>query len=144
MVELTTQLLILENILWLPLCRINKIGLNTLPLKTVAIHYTCGLSAARSTEGDETAARPAPVISHANFPPLLAGRGSIGELRGVNEGASSLGRAGSKGPGLGPCSGRGLFFGFSYAELVAKPPTPRSPVVGHVRVGASLVGPVAC
>ena len=26
-VELTTQLLILENILWLPLCRINKFGL---------------------------------------------------------------------------------------------------------------------
>ena len=43
-VELTTQLLILENILWLPLCRINKFGLNTLPLKTVAISYTCGLS----------------------------------------------------------------------------------------------------
>ena len=36
-VELTTQLLILENILWLPLCRINKFGLNTLPSKTVAI-----------------------------------------------------------------------------------------------------------
>ena len=32
-VELTTQLLILENILWLPLCRINKFGLNTLPSK---------------------------------------------------------------------------------------------------------------
>ena len=29
-VELTTQLLILENILWLPLCRVNKFGLNTL------------------------------------------------------------------------------------------------------------------
>src|SRR6187399_3288439 len=43
-VELTTQLLILENILWLPLCRINKFGLNTLPLKTDAIPYTCGLS----------------------------------------------------------------------------------------------------
>ena len=43
-VELTTQLLILENILWLPLCRINKFGLNTLPLKAVAIPYTCGLS----------------------------------------------------------------------------------------------------
>ena len=43
-VELTTQLLILENILWLPLCRINKFGLNTLPSKTVAIPYTCGLS----------------------------------------------------------------------------------------------------
>ena len=43
-VELTTQLLILENILSLPLCRINKFGLNTLPSKTVAIHYTCGLS----------------------------------------------------------------------------------------------------
>ena len=27
MVELTTQLLILKNILWLPLCRINKFGL---------------------------------------------------------------------------------------------------------------------
>ena len=35
-VELTTQLLILESILWLPLCRINKFGLNTLPSKTVA------------------------------------------------------------------------------------------------------------
>ena len=43
-VELTTQLLILENILWLPLCRINKFGLNTLPSKAVAIPYPCGLS----------------------------------------------------------------------------------------------------
>src|SRR3954465_3126462 len=43
-VELTTQLLILENILWLPLCRINKFGLNTLPSKVVAIPYNCGLS----------------------------------------------------------------------------------------------------
>ena len=43
-VELTTQLLILESILWLPLCRINKFGLNTLPSKTVAIPYACGLS----------------------------------------------------------------------------------------------------
>ena len=43
-IELTTQLLILENILWLPLCRINKFGLNTLPSKTVAIPYTCRLS----------------------------------------------------------------------------------------------------
>ena len=43
-VELTTQLLILENILWLPLCRINKFGLNTLPSKTVVIPYTCRLS----------------------------------------------------------------------------------------------------
>ena len=43
-VELTTLLLILENILWLPLCRINKFGLNTLRSKTVAIPYTCGLS----------------------------------------------------------------------------------------------------
>src|SRR3954464_1962638 len=42
-VELITQLLILENILWLPLCQINKFGLNTLP-KTVVIPYTCGLS----------------------------------------------------------------------------------------------------
>ena len=38
-VELTTQLLILENILWIPLCRINKFWLNTLPSKTVAIPY---------------------------------------------------------------------------------------------------------
>ena len=36
-VEFTTQLLILENILWLPLCRINKFGLNNLPSKTIAI-----------------------------------------------------------------------------------------------------------
>ena len=43
-VELTTQLLILENILWRPLCRINKFGLNTLPSKTVAIPDTCGSS----------------------------------------------------------------------------------------------------
>src|SRR3954466_9878604 len=43
-VELTTQLLILKNILWLPLCRINKFGLNTLPSKIVATPYTCGLS----------------------------------------------------------------------------------------------------
>ena len=46
-VELITQLLILENILWLPLCRINKFGLNTLPSKAVAIPYTCGLSWSR-------------------------------------------------------------------------------------------------
>ena len=45
-VELTNQLLILENILWLPLCRISRFGLNTLPSKTVAIPYTCGLSPA--------------------------------------------------------------------------------------------------
>ena len=43
-VELTTQLLIFKNILWLPLCRINKFGLNTLPSKSVVIPYTCGLS----------------------------------------------------------------------------------------------------
>ena len=43
-VEFTTHLLILENILWLSLCRINKFGLNTVPSKTVAIPYTCGLS----------------------------------------------------------------------------------------------------
>ena len=43
-VELTTQLLILKNILWLPLCRINKFGLNTLPSKAVTTPYTCGLS----------------------------------------------------------------------------------------------------
>ena len=43
-VELTTQLLILENILWPPLCQINKCGLNTIPSKAVAIPYTCGLS----------------------------------------------------------------------------------------------------
>ena len=43
-VELTTQLLILQNILWLPMCQINKFGLNTLPSKVVAIPYTCGLS----------------------------------------------------------------------------------------------------
>ena len=41
-VELTTQLLIHENILWLPLCRINKFGLNTLPSKTVAIPILVG------------------------------------------------------------------------------------------------------
>ena len=49
--ELTTQLLILENILWLPLCRINKFGLNTLPSKTVAIPYTCGLSVVYASIG---------------------------------------------------------------------------------------------
>ena len=41
-VELTTQLLILENTLWLPLCRINKFGSNTLPSKTVAIPILVG------------------------------------------------------------------------------------------------------
>ena len=45
-VELTTQLLIPTNIIWLPLCRIYKFGLNTLPSKIVAIPYTCGLSVA--------------------------------------------------------------------------------------------------
>ena len=43
-VELTTQLLILKDILWLPLCRTNKFGSNTLPSKAVAIPYSCGLS----------------------------------------------------------------------------------------------------
>ena len=43
MVKLTTQLLIPSNILWLPLCRIYKFGLDTLPSKTVVIPYTCGL-----------------------------------------------------------------------------------------------------
>ena len=52
-VELTTQLLILENILCLPLCRINKFGLNTLPSKTVAIPYTCGLSVVKSCKGSD-------------------------------------------------------------------------------------------
>jgi len=42
-VELTTKLPILESILWLSLCQINKFGLNTLPMKTTAIPYTCGL-----------------------------------------------------------------------------------------------------
>ena len=46
-VELTTQLLILENILWLPLCRINKFGLNTLSLKTVAIPRLVGYQGSR-------------------------------------------------------------------------------------------------
>ena len=46
-VELTTQLLILANLLWLPLCQINKFGLNTLPSKTVVIPYTCALSASK-------------------------------------------------------------------------------------------------
>jgi hypothetical protein len=41
--ELTTHLSRLINILWLPLCRINKFGF-LLPLKTVAIPYTCGSS----------------------------------------------------------------------------------------------------
>src|SRR3989337_2439844 len=50
-VELTTQLLILENIIWLPLCRINKFGLNTLPSKTIAIPHTWGLSAVDFTSG---------------------------------------------------------------------------------------------
>ena len=48
MVELTTQLLILANILWLPLYRINIFGLSTLPSKTIAIPYTCGLSECKS------------------------------------------------------------------------------------------------
>ena len=43
-VELKTQLLILENILWLPLVSNQQIGLNTLPSKTFTIPYTCGLS----------------------------------------------------------------------------------------------------
>ena len=43
-VELITQLLILKNILCLPLCRINKFGLNALSSKAVEIPYTCGLS----------------------------------------------------------------------------------------------------
>ena len=52
-VELTTQLLILANILWLPLCRIYNFGLNTLPSKIVAIPYTCGLSDVHITPLEE-------------------------------------------------------------------------------------------
>ena len=52
LVELTTQLIILENILWLPLCRINKFGLyfieSCCTSKAVAIPYTCGLSASQA------------------------------------------------------------------------------------------------
>src|SRR4051812_18707385 len=48
-VELTTQLSKLINILWLPLCRISKLGI--LPAKTIAIPYTCGSSASRSCYG---------------------------------------------------------------------------------------------
>ena len=59
MVELITQPLILENILWLPLCRINKFGFNTLPSKTVAIPYTCGLSERRYEIQQEIRARQA-------------------------------------------------------------------------------------
>ena len=72
-VELTTQLLILENILWLPLCRINKFGLNTLPSKAVAIPYTCGLS------GHETTFPPpqpsVPMRSHLGPFPAICQRG---------------------------------------------------------------------
>ena len=39
-VESKTQLLILANIIWILLCRINKFGMNTLPSKAVAIPYT--------------------------------------------------------------------------------------------------------
>src|SRR4051812_16070524 len=42
-VELTTQLLILENILWLPLCRINKFGLNTLPVVVLSLTVEWGV-----------------------------------------------------------------------------------------------------
>ena len=55
-VELTTQLLILKNILWLPLCWINKFGLNTLPSKVVAIPYTCGLSVISDSRSCESSA----------------------------------------------------------------------------------------
>ena len=48
-VEFTTQLLILETILWLPLCLINKFGLTTLSSKTAVIPYSCGLSRPIST-----------------------------------------------------------------------------------------------
>ena len=41
-VELTTQLLILENILWLPLCRINKFRFNTLPSNDVVTPILVG------------------------------------------------------------------------------------------------------
>ena len=34
----------IDNSAAIPLCRINKFGLNTLPSKTIAIPYTCGLS----------------------------------------------------------------------------------------------------
>ena len=66
-VELTTQLLILENILCLPLCRINKFGLNTLPSKIVAIPYTCGLSLLRwnvwTPRSATSARRPRPNLA---------------------------------------------------------------------------------
>ena len=64
-VELTTQLLILENILWLPLCRINKFGLNTLPSQAVAIPYTCGLS--RLISGAVAGEHSSILLSHLGF-----------------------------------------------------------------------------
>ena len=64
-VELTTRVLILNNILWLPLCRINKFGLNTLPSKAVAIPYTCGLS--RLISGAVAGEHSSILLSHLGF-----------------------------------------------------------------------------
>ena len=64
---MTTQLLIPSNILWLPLCRIYKFGLNTLPSKTVVIPYTCGLSCYRgglAAPTTPTAGQAIPPLTH--------------------------------------------------------------------------------
>ena len=50
MVELTTQLLIPSNILWLPLCRIYKFGLNTLPSKLLRSPILVGYQMAKIFE----------------------------------------------------------------------------------------------
>ena len=71
---MTTQLLIPSNVLCLPLCRIYKFGLNTLPSKTVAIPYTCGLSVCE---------RPAAVPDGPRHRPAAWRRGS--SLDGVGD-----------------------------------------------------------
>ena len=68
-VELTTQLVILKNILWLPLCRINRFGLNTLPSKAVAIPYTYGLSMKYSLIRDQNDSASTTITPHVDHYP---------------------------------------------------------------------------
>ena len=78
--ELTTQLLILENILWLPLCRINKFGFNTLHSKAVAIPYICGLSLTAKKQKQYFQEHVVTVVSTAPIGEIIGCRDASGRV----------------------------------------------------------------
>ena len=81
--KLTTQLLILENILCLPLCRINKFGLNTLP--SMSPFWERG-----SPDLPVCAVRP--IFINKALKTLARGQASRGGRRKTSSGAASPGR----------------------------------------------------